>query len=298
MAAGPPDRPCPLCASGEVRELYRHRGRIVECEVCGLVRRDPIPHEVDLLAVYRSAEYFRLARTGGIGYGDYYADEPVYRSYFRRKMRTLARFRAPPGHLLEIGAAAGYALDEARRIGWTVRGLEVSPSAARHAAGRLGLDVREGGFTELDEAEEYDVVLCFQTLEHVSDVRAAIRRIRRALRPQGVLMLTTPDHRSWVRRVLRRWWPSYRPEHLVYFDRRTLRRFLEEEGFTVELMAADGPLWVPIPRLAERASHYYGAGWLRRAPAPGWRLPVWLGDMVVVAALGPGPRARTGTAIR
>lgn len=246
------------------------------------MRRDPVPALDALLAVYRADEYFSLGERRGIGYADYYADESVYRPYFRRKLRDLARFRAPPGQLLEIGAAAGYALDEARRLGWTVRGLELSAAAVRFARDVLTLPMEEGTLDDLGAGAEFDVVVAFQTLEHVSDPRGALRSIREALRPSGLVLLTTPDHDSWVRKIFRRYWPSYRPEHLVYFDPRTLSRLLKEEGFAVELLAPDGALWVPLDRVVERLSHYYG---LRRARArvPRWRLPVWLGDMEVIA---------------
>lgn len=275
--------PCPACGGSAARPLYAHRGRIVRCLACGLVRRDPIPAPQALEEIYRSADYFRLLGPGAIGYADYYADEAMYRPYFRALLGDAARLRPPPGRLLEIGTAAGYALDEARAAGWTVRGLELSGQAARHARDRFGLDVVEGGIGDIEGGPSYDVILALQTLEHIPAVRAALGTLRAALVPGGLLVLTTPDHGSLVRRIARRWWPSYRPEHVVYFDRPRLRSLLEEEGFRVELARPDRPLRVPVARILERAAHYYG---LPRPPerlVPRWRLPVWLGDMVVMA---------------
>ena len=275
--------PCPLCGAGRDRELYRHRGRIVRCLGCGLVRRDPIPPAVSLLHVYRSADYFRLRTAGPIGYGDYYADAPVYRPYFRRKLRLLSRYAAPPGDLLEVGAAAGYALEAARDLGWRARGLELSPDAVTFARERLGVDAAVGGIDDLEDESRWDVVAAFQTIEHLPDVRAALRRARRALRPGGVLALTTPDHGSFVRRAMRRFWISYRPEHLLYFDRRRLARLLSEEGFRVELVSGDDPLLVPLARVVERAAHYY-AGKRLDARLMSWaRVPLWLGDLQAIA---------------
>lgn len=250
---------------------------------CGLVRCDPIPTADELASIYRSPQYYKLTTPGHIGYGDYYADELVYRPYFRAKLRTLARFRPPPGRLLEIGAALGYALDEARHAGWDAAGLERSPDAAAYARQAFGLAVREGGFEDVAADGAWDAVVAFQTIEHVTDVRAAIRSIRNALAPGGVTLLTTPDHGSLVRRAMRRYWPSYRPEHLVYFDGRTLRALLESEGLAVERIAGDGQLRVPLRRVVERVGHYYFRGRLTGCGWPDWPVPVWLGDMEVVA---------------
>lgn len=277
--------PCPSCGETVGRVVHGHRGRIVACRRCGLVRRDPIPTADALAAIYRSPEYFRITSGDAIGYGDYYADEIVYRPSFRRALVLLERTRRPPGRLLEVGSAAGFALSEARDRGWDVEGLELAPDAVRFAREQLGLGARvhQGGIDDVPATGEHDVVMAFQTVEHFPDVRAALGRIRDALVPGGILLLTTPDHGSWARRLMGRFWPAYRPEHLLYFDRASIRAMLGATGFHVELITSDGPLTVPIRRLVERAAHYYSPwrvdpGWL-----PDWRIPVWLGDMLVIA---------------
>ena len=263
--------------------MYTHRGRIVACLACGLARRDPIPSSEDLRSIYTAAEYFRLSRQKGIGYRDYFADAPVYRPYFRRKFAALARYASPPGALLELGAGAGFALEAARDAGWDARGLELSDGAVAWAREHSGVDITIGGVDDLPGHERWDVIAAFQTIEHLVDVRSALRRVREALRPRGLLYLTTPDHGSMSRMFFRRLWLSYRPEHLVYFDQRSLRRILEEEGFQVELIGADDPLVVPVHRLFERAAHYYFRRRVEPPVIPWCWVPVSLGDMQAIA---------------
>ena len=286
--AAPIDRanvahPCPICGGGADRVLYVHRGRIVACRKCGLVRRDPIPTSDALLEIYRADDYFQLSGDTGIGYRDYFADAPVYRPYFRRKFEILSRYIAPPGALLELGAGAGFALEAARDAGWEAHGLELSGAAVTWGREKLGVDIAGGGFDDLNDTGRWDVIAAFQTIEHLPNVRDALRRIRRALRPGGVAFLTTPDHGSLNRRVLRRFWPSYRPEHLLYFDLRSFRRLLEAEGYRVEFIAPDDPLLVPIHRLLERVAHYYVRRRVDPPAIPWFRVPVPLGDMQTIA---------------
>jgi SAM-dependent methyltransferase len=262
--------------------LYQHRGRIVRCLICGLVRRDPIPLPEDLLDLYR-AHYFRRDPAGVVGYLDYFAEESVYRPYFRRKMRVLGRFISPPGALLEVGAAAGFALAEAKIAGWYVQGLELSPEAARFAFERYGVPVRVGGINDIEANAQWDVIVAFQTIEHLSDVRCGVRSLREALRPKGILFLTMPDHESLTRKLFRRFWVSYTPEHLTYFDRRAIARLLSEEGFKLELVSADDPLRVPLQRLVARTSYCYVGREFHAPFLPNVSVPVWLGDMQVVA---------------
>lgn len=264
--------------------MYEHRGSIVRCRTCRLPRRHPVPSSAELEGIYRADEYFRVAGSRAIGYGDYFADEAVYRPYFRDRLRLLSRFREPPGQLFEVGAAAGFALDEARQLGWSVGGFELSHAAAEFARREYQLKVQELPIEALAADGQFDAVVAFQTIEHFVHVADGLSAIRQALKPGGVALLTTPDHGSLPRMLMRRYWISYRPEHLVYFDRRTLRAMLEKSGFTVELIRPDRGLLVPFRRIVERAAHFY-APQLRPdlLALPAWRIPVWLGDMVSIA---------------
>lgn len=55
------------------------------------------------------------------------------------------------------------------------------------AFGHRVLDV-----TTLDDVEQHDVILCLNVLEHVYDFDLAIANLRRALRPDGLLVVAVP----------------------------------------------------------------------------------------------------------
>ena len=62
--------------------------------------------------------------------------------------------------MLDLGCWVGFLLDEARRRGWSVTGVEPSEFASRFARERLGLDVREGGLFEAElESAGFDAVV-------------------------------------------------------------------------------------------------------------------------------------------
>lgn len=64
---------------------------------------------------------------------------------------------------------------------------EFVQSDVNPAYGHLVVDV-----TAMDFVDEWDVILCVSVLEHVPDVPAALRRIRRALRPGGRAVVVVP----------------------------------------------------------------------------------------------------------
>jgi len=46
--------------------------------------------------------------------------------------------------------------------------------------------------TDMDFDQEFDAILCMYVLEHVFDVGAAVRNMRKALRPGGTLLVAVP----------------------------------------------------------------------------------------------------------
>jgi ubiquinone/menaquinone biosynthesis C-methylase UbiE len=78
---------------------------------------------------------------------------------------------------------------------------------------------------------EFDLVTCIETLEHVRDVQLALSEIRRVLRPGGTLALTTPASARW--RVLYKGLEHPFSPHIRSFTRRSLRTTLETMGFHI-----------------------------------------------------------------
>jgi len=137
-------------------------------------------------------------------------------------------------HMLEIGCGSGDFLVEARDRGFTVEGIEYSEHAAAAANGRLGGQSVVVGSpdTVTLPTESYDVIAAFDVIEHVRDPKQSIHRIHSLLKPTGLAAIVTPSLDSWSRHLLGRYWMEYKPEHLTYFSRKSLRRLLENAGFT------------------------------------------------------------------
>lgn len=148
------------------------------------------------------------------------------RSYRRRLLdaelgRVADRLR---GRVLEVGAGRD------RR-----RGTFIPPRDGVHRWVTVDLattarpDVR-ADVTKLPFANaSFDAALCLEVLEYVGEPQAALREIARALRKDGVLVVSVPFlHRQDAEDDLWRMTAS------------GLRRLLEESGFAVEAIRAQG----------------------------------------------------------
>lgn len=194
------------------------------------------------------------------------------------------------GRLLEIGCACGFLLVAARERGFSVRGVEMSAWASQYARATYGLDVHTGTLEAAAvPAESVDVVVMADVIEHLFDPPATMREIRRILAPGGRVLLLTPDVGSVTARLAGpRWW-GLLDDHYFYFSRQTLRRLLEQEGFTVERIRALGRVF-PLAHWAFKLAPYSRAlqqgvsGALRMLRADQLQVSINFGDQMACVA--------------
>ncbi|MEA2672326.1 MAG: hypothetical protein QOG45_2546 [Chloroflexota bacterium] len=151
--------------------------------------------------------------------------ESVLRSHRRRSAANSCAYlldRLEPGtDLLDVGCGPGtITADLARRLApGRVLGLDRSAEvleAARRDAGDLAtLEYREGDAYALPvEDASFDAVHAHQVLQHLADPVAALREMRRACRPGGVVAARDGDYASmsWhpADPALDRWLDLYR----------------------------------------------------------------------------------------
>ncbi len=198
----------------------RAYGDLYRCRECATVQQPSLPEGVELVDLYRE-----------MSDSDYLAEERGRRLTSNWLLDLVERRRAP-GRLLEVGCGHGLLLDEARRRGWEVRGLELSERSAKHGRDRYDLDIREEPFEALGNEEDgcWDAVLMIDVLEHLDDPRAAIERIRKLLAPGGALCVVTPDPGSLTAKLAgSRWW-GLLPAHSYLIPRKTLRELIIGQG--------------------------------------------------------------------
>jgi SAM-dependent methyltransferase len=233
------ERPCEVCAGLRQALVYEVDGYpIVRCEDCGLVFVGRAQTAEELAGFYDDAYW---EDPDAEGYGGYAAAEARKRHHFRGLLDSLERLTGV-GDLFEVGSAYGFFLDEARRRGWRVRGVEPSQPAARHAREQLKLPITSEPFSHLPvEPESVDCVVMWDVIEHLPDPRATVEAAHAWLRPGGVLALSTGDIDSLTARLHGRDWSLLTPPwHQFYFSRATLRRLLDSVGFTITSVGGDG----------------------------------------------------------
>lgn len=279
--------PCPACAESAWRP-WRELAtwRYVRCQGCGLARLDPLPAEADLAEVFDDGYFVDGGARGG--YVDYDADGPTHRLNAEHRVAALP---GPVGRLVDVGCASGYTLDEAARQGWSVAGVEVSPTVAAKA--RANGHRVEADLADLaDLSGGVDVVTFFQVLEHLADPVAALTRAAGLLRPGGHVVVETWDAGSLVARLSGRHWQQLSPPSVVWvLDEPSAATLFGRAGLALEQWRRTGKsvsAGLVLGQLAPRLPGPLAAG-ARTAGrlVGGVRLRYGLGDLVTLTARGP-----------
>jgi O-antigen biosynthesis protein len=100
--------------------------------------------------------------------------------------------------VLDIACGEGYGSAMLARDAASVVGVDISAEAIEHAqkayAGKERLKFREGSATAIPMPDHsVDVVVSFETIEHHDKHEEMIQEIRRVLRPDGILIMSSPN---------------------------------------------------------------------------------------------------------
>ena len=239
------DGACPLCGARRIgRRLYRFELRargalngpgevgVVRCGRCGLGYLHPRLREETIHRVYADSSYFGAGIE--FGYADYAGQETALRRTFRAFLRALQRRGHAGGRLADIGCGPGYLLAEAQPLFPVRMGTEMSPELARRASA-VSDGVICGGPDDLaDEDRRFDTVTAVSVLEHIYRPSVFLAACARLLTDDGVLVVVVPNLGSFWRRMMGRHWPSFKiPEHIAYYEGKTLEILAGRAGMEV-----------------------------------------------------------------
>lgn len=196
--------------------------RIVRCRKCGLIYTNPRNSDSTLFSSYSQMVD-----------ESYLEEEEGRRRAARSILKMLKRFRRTGDKLLDLGCATGFLLEEAKKDGWDVYGVELSQWAVDFAKSRMGLEnISQGTLSQAHlPGNFFDAVILKDTIEHLTSPKETLIEIRRILKPSGILCVNTPNINSFISRGLRAKWWGVKQSHLYYFTPQTLSQMLDICGF-------------------------------------------------------------------
>jgi SAM-dependent methyltransferase len=225
---------CPVCRNRDFSRSYVIRGYgYVSCNSCGLRF---LPDKDDPSSGHYNKDYFNgSVKKDMSGYIDYAKQSTPMRMYFRTILSHMKPY-IPAGKdisLLDVGCAYGFFLDEARKLGMRVHGLDISEDAIKWIKNNLGIEGTAGLSGDAPEGP-FDIITAMEVIEHVDDPGSFIADLHKRIKDKGLLVIHTGAADSPASRLLGRWWWYLNPpDHCTIFSRKALRQLVSEGGFDV-----------------------------------------------------------------
>lgn len=236
----------------EARKTTQHKHyEMVKCLKTGLIFSRHILDDDSLNELYKGSE-IKFNEMLEYIKNDYWAPIAEYSKKWSRKK------------VLDIGCSTGFFLEAAKDNGYEeVYGVEpgVEPKAIARA------DIKDNIHTGfygpgLYPPDHFDLITCFQTLDHLSDPLGMIRNMYTNTKPGGHVYMIMHNSKALQARVFGEKSPIIDVEHIYLFNKENLPELCKKAGFKVV-------------SVFDIKSGYPFSYWLRMAPLPLKKL--WVG---------------------
>lgn len=197
--------------------------RILKCNKCGLIFSSPI---------FNPSQIAKLYKDSSCGYGEQIPF--LAKTYLELFERIKCDLPENP-KVLEVGCGNGFFLKELKR--WGINNLHgVEPSrkmvslAGNYLKRRIKVSIfKKGLFPE----NSFDIILCFHTLDHLTDPNEFIQESLSLLKKGGVVLVVVHDTEGLSVKLFKESSPIFDIEHIYLFNKKTLADIFNRQGLEV-----------------------------------------------------------------
>ena len=216
---------CIFCGTGSDRVVIEENGFFGrKCPECGLIYLSPRPSAAEIRDLYADDMAHRPAAA-------HISGTFQKRLYARHNLRIIERY-VNHGTLLEIGAGGGYFLDEARKEGFDVYGIELNSIQADFIRGVLSIPCEESPLSSSSFAgKKFDIVYHCDVVSHFYDPIEEFRNMNNALNKNGIIAFETGNLGDIKEKYFKLHTSFQYPDHLFFFGETSLTELLRMTGF-------------------------------------------------------------------
>jgi 2-polyprenyl-3-methyl-5-hydroxy-6-metoxy-1,4-benzoquinol methylase len=217
-------RPCAVNDSHNkpIKSFVKNNTDIYICPDCKCIMAD-----IDFnKSQYETEEYYTMSKK------DLVDIENKWGLRWRHVLRTIRHFSGERIKLLDVGAGNGYFMKLARdEYGYDSKGVGISETEIKFARDITGVEVIHEDIKY--HKANYEIVTCFNVIEHVVDPRDFLKSLSDRVLPGGLLVLSTPNTTCLRSRLrgLSKWERVDPPHHINLFPKKALRLLLKEYGY-------------------------------------------------------------------
>jgi 2-polyprenyl-3-methyl-5-hydroxy-6-metoxy-1,4-benzoquinol methylase len=219
--------PCPVCRGDRtVTYIPFSDIPVMQCCGCGFMFSAKLMTESALESYYRDGFGSERHRQGQFVNA-------------RNNAWAVARLLAthPFRSILDVGTGYGFLLKELQdRMSVTAVGVELSEQEARYGTETLRVNIVNRSLSKAGlQPASFDVVSCFEVIEHIADPLRFVSELLEYMSPTGRLIAMTDNFESRVVQKLGPAFPKWIPHaHVSHFSPKTLKKVLSLSGLEIE----------------------------------------------------------------
>ncbi len=162
----------------------------------------------------------------------------LFPSFLRGRKRQKRTLFIPPyiknGRVLDIGCSSGNYLNVLKKLGWTVKGIDLNIKAVIYAVNVLKLEVENISIEDFHTDLLFDIIYLNMVLEHVSSPKETLIKCYSILKSNGKLVLRIPDFNGLEVRIYKKFaYTLQLPSHLHHFTTQSIKKYLEMAKFNL-----------------------------------------------------------------
>jgi 2-polyprenyl-3-methyl-5-hydroxy-6-metoxy-1,4-benzoquinol methylase len=226
-----------------------------KCTQCGLRWLSPRPTQNGYEQIYTMDNYFG----GEHSEENYSTVVKIRKVLFRKRLKEMSRYFTNanrPKTLLDIGAATGEFVYEAKCNGYDAIGIELSSDARQQAKEKYSINLYENSLEELfTEGYRFDIIHMNHVFEHILNPNACLQECNNLLTKKGLLVIEVPqqflndiDRLKKILNMSKK--PAFTPyslHHTYFFTPKTITLILKKHSFSICKLGtanlANTPLW-------------------------------------------------------
>ena len=232
---------CPVCNSNSIGPYIECKDYLVSgelfpiyrCPECQLEFTQYHPGEQESGKYYESVDYIPHSDaiksfTGKIYY-------TVRKFMLLKKKNLVIKYTGKrTGTILDFGSGTGHFAITMKKAGWDATGIEPDNDAREYSLKNFGIKAMRPEEMKILPSFSFDCITLWHVLEHLHNPFQSLSEIKRLLRPNGILIIATPNNMSFDSIHYRHLWAAYdAPRHLWHFNPVSFSYLAGKAGFEI-----------------------------------------------------------------
>jgi 2-polyprenyl-3-methyl-5-hydroxy-6-metoxy-1,4-benzoquinol methylase len=212
-------RTCPICGNKKHKSLFVQRfasglmHNIVSCDECNFVFVNNTPIQKDYDTYYKIMSKYELER-----------DQILHKDY----KNIILKFCPKSSKILDVGSSTGHLLYLLKKSGYNkLLGLEPSSQCKKLAWDKFKIEVKTSTISSFKETKKYDLIILAMILEHLSDIRNLLSKIKNLTNKNGYVFISVPDAANF-HDGFEEAFGEFSVEHINFFSSNYLFNLMED----------------------------------------------------------------------